>query len=246
LVNSVIASGVNGLVLAPLDDTALVAPVETAVARKIPVVIIDSGLKSDKQSSFVATDNRQGGREAAKLLGEAMGGAGKAIMMRYNQGSASTQEREEGFLEVMAKDYPKIELVSTNQYAGVTKQSAMDTGVNLLTKYGKDIQGIFCPNESSAAGMLQALKNTGYAGKLKFIGFDASEALIQGMREGAIQGLVAQDPFGMGYLGVKTAVEVLEGKAVEKKVNTSLVKITPKNLETKEIQDLIKPELKGM
>jgi ribose transport system substrate-binding protein len=247
LINSVVASGVNALVLAPLDNTALVQPVENAVASKIPVIIIDSALKSDKQSSFIATNNREGGREAARLLGQALGGKGKAIMMRYQVGSASTTEREEGFLEVMAKEFPGIELVSTDQYPlAATRTAAMETGVNLLTVYGGKIQGIFCPNESSASGMLLALLNTGRAASIKFVGFDASEMLIDGMRKGNVQGLVAQDPFSMGYLGVKTAVEVLDGKKVEKQINTNLVKITPANLETKEIQALIAPELQGM
>jgi ribose transport system substrate-binding protein len=247
LVNSVVASGIDALVLAPLDDTALVQPVENAVAKGIPVIIIDSALKSDKQSSFVATNNREGGRAAARLLGNALGGQGKAIMMRYQVGSASTTEREEGFLEVMALDFPNIELVSTDQYPlAATRTAAMETGVNLLTVHGGKIQGIFCPNESSASGMLLALLNTGRAGQIKFVGFDASEMLIEGMRGGNVQGLVAQDPFGMGYLGVQTAVRALKGEPVETQINTDLVEITPENLETPEIQQLISPELKGM
>lgn len=243
LVNNVIASGVDALVLAPLDDTALVAPVANAIARGIPVVIIDSGLNGDAHSSFVATDNREGGRIAARMLGNVLGGKGRALMMRYQQGSASTTEREEGFLEVMQSEFPEIELVSTNQYGGVTRQSAMDTGVALLTAYGQDLDGVFCPNESSASGMLQALRNTGYAGRVKFVGFDASKTLITGMREGHVHGLVAQDPFGMGEIGVRTAVKVLRGEEVEKRINTRIVEITPENLETPEIQELIAPEM---
>jgi ribose transport system substrate-binding protein len=246
LVNSVAASGVNGIVLAPLDDSALVQPVEGAVAKGIPVVVIDSALKSDKQISFVATDNREGGRQGAHLLGKAMGGQGKAIMMRYQAGSASTTEREEGFMEVMASDYSGIELISTNQYAGATRNAAMDTGVNLLTRFGGEVQGIFCPNESSAAGMLLALTNKGKAGAIKFVGFDASEILIDGMRAGNVHGLVAQNPYGMGYLGVKAVVDHLEGRPVEKQVNTELVVVTPENLETEAIQKMIAPELAGL
>ncbi len=246
VVQNFIAAEVDAIVLAPLDDTALAIPVELAVSRGIPVVIIDSGLKSEAQSSFVATDNVEGGRLGARRLGEVMGGKGKAIMMRYNLGSASTDNREKGFMEEIAAKFPDIEIVSENQYAGVTKQQATETGQNLLNKFGDDIQGIFCPNESSAFGMLRALEITGRNGKIHFVGFDASEGLIEGLRNGNIQGLVAQDPFDMGYKGVKTAVAVLKGESVEKNIPTQLTLITPENIETEEIQKLIAPELAGM
>ena len=243
VVQNFVSRGVDAIVLAPLDDVALARPVETAVQRKIPVVIIDSDLKSEAHSSFVATDNVEGGRRGARRLGELMGGKGKAILLRYNPGSASTDNREKGFLEEIAAKYPEIEMVSTNQIAGVTKESAIQASQNLLTKFGDRIQGIFCPNESSAFGMLRALEITGYAGKIHFVGFDASQGLIDGMRAGGIGGLVAQDPLDMGYQGVKTAVAVLEGETVEKRVPTRLTLITPENLDTPEVKELIAPEL---
>lgn len=246
VVQNMVARGVNAIVLAPLDDTALAPPVETAVKRNIPVVIIDSALKSEYHSTFVATDNREGGRLGAKRLGEVMGGTGKALLLRYNPGSASTRNREEGFLEELQHSFPQIELVSSDQYAGVTKQSAMEASQNLLNKYGDDLQGIFCPNESSAFGMLRALENSGLAGKIRFVGFDASEALIQGLRDGSVHGLVAQDPFDMGYRGVQAAVQALEGKSLEKRIATRLAVVTVDNLDTPEIKALISPELSGM
>ena len=243
LVESFIARGVDAIVLAPLDNQALVRPVETAVQRGIPVVIIDSGLESEAQSSFVATDNREGGRMGARRLGEVMGGKGKAILLRYSEGSASTHNREEGFLEEMQASFPDIELVSTNQYAGATKESAFQASQNLLNKFRDQVQGVFCPNESSSFGMLQALRGAGLAGQIQFVGFDTSEGLVEGLRQGDIQGLVAQDPFDMGYQGVKTAVAVLQGKEVEARVPTGLAVITPENIDTPEMKVLIEPEL---
>jgi ribose transport system substrate-binding protein len=246
VVQNFISRRVDAIVLAPLDAQALVTPVELAVSRKIPVVIIDSALNSKKQSSFVATDNKAGGRLGAQQLGKVMGGKGKAILLRYNPGSASTDNREAGFLEEMAAKYPDIELVSTNQYAGVTKQSAFEMGQSLLNKFGTDIQGIFCPNESSTFGMMQALKNSGFASKIKFVGFDASQGLIDGLREGTIHGLVAQDPFDMGYQGVKAAVGVLRGETVATNIATQLNLVTPQNVDTPEMRKLLAPELAGM
>jgi ribose transport system substrate-binding protein len=246
VVQNFIAGGVDAIVLAPLDEVALATPVELAVSRGIPVVIIDSGLQSDAHSSFVATDNTDGGRRAAGLLGTLIGGEGKAIMLRYNPGSASTHNREEGFLAEMASSFPGIELVSTNQYGGVTKQSAMEASQILLNKYGDEIQGVFCPNESSTFGMLRALENSGRAGRIFFVGFDASSGLVDGLRSGAIHGLVAQDPFGMGYQGVTTAVRVLRGEDVEDRIATRLTVVTPDNVDTDEIRRIIEPEIRGL
>lgn len=242
VVQNFISLGTDAIVLAPLDEVALARPVEDAVRRDIPVVIIDSGLQSDAHSSFVATDNKQGGRLGARRLGEVMDGQGKAMMLRYMEGSASTQNREQGFLEEMAEKYPEIELVSTDQHGGATKESAFQVAQNLLNRF-PEIDGIFCPNESSAFGMLRALQTSGKAGQVKFVGFDTSEALIEGVRNGEIDGVVAQDPFDMGYLGVKTAVKVIHGETVAKRIATRLTVITTDNIDDPSVQELIYPEL---
>jgi len=170
-----------------------------------------------------------------------MGGRGKALLLRYSEGSASTNNREEGFLEVMQNEFPEIELVSTNQYAGATKESAFQASQNLLNKYGDDLQGVFCPNESSTFGMLRALETAGKAGSISFVGFDTSEGLIEGLRAGHIDGLVAQDPFDMGYKGVAAAVDVLNGNTPERRIPTGLKVITRDNVDSPEVQKLLNP-----
>jgi ribose transport system substrate-binding protein len=245
VVQNFISRGVDAIVLAPADEVALARPVETAVARKIPVVIIDSNLQSDVQSSFVATDNREGGRMAARQLAQVMNEKGNVILLRFNEGSASNDQREDGFLEELAKNYPQIKVISSNQYAGTTKESAFQASQNLLNRFGEEVNGIFCPNEPVAFGMLRALETSKRAGKIKFVGFDTGESLIEGMREGSIHGLVAQDPFNMGYQGVKAAVGVLKGEPVEKRIPTRVVTITPENLDSEDIQALISPEVEA-
>ena len=242
VVQNFISRGVDAIVLAPLDDVALSAPVEAAQKHGIPVVIIDSGLKSQSYVSFVATDNVQGGRLGADRLGKIMGGKGKALMLRYAEGSASTRDREAGFLEEMKKKYPGIELVSTNQYGGVTKETAFEASQNLLNKF-PNVDGAFCPNESTAFGMLRALETSGKAGKVKFVGFDTSDDLLAGLRKGHIQGLVAQDPFGMAYLGVKTAVDHIKGKKVKKRVATGLMMVTSENVDNSKVLQVIHPDI---
>jgi ribose transport system substrate-binding protein len=208
-----------------------VAPVEEAVAAGIPVVIIDSSLRSKKTASFVATDNRQGGRLAARRLGQLLHGQGKAILLRYAVGSASTQEREEGFLEVMRAEFPGITLLSTEQYAGASRDSAKSVSENLLNRFGAQVTGVFASNESAASGMLLALRDAGLAGgRVKFVGFDAGKTLIAGLQAGDVQGLILQNPYQMGYLGVKTLVAVLRHQKVDAQVDTGVGLATPENM----------------
>ncbi len=244
VIENFIGRHVDGIVLAPLDNKALVAPVETAVRGKIPVVIIDSGLVSNVQASFVATDNREGGRIAARNLGKLLGGKGNAIMLRYAVGSASTEEREAGFMEIMQKDFPAIKLLSTDQHAGATRDTAKRAAENLLSRYGQQVNGIFASNESSAAGMLLALRDAGLAGgKVKFVAFDSGETLNAGLKAGDVQGLVVQNPLNMGYLGVKTVVAVLRGEKVPARIDTGVGFVTLENFNDPAMADIVHPPL---
>lgn len=237
------AQGVSGLVLAPLDDRALVRPVADAQRAGVPTVIIDSGLQSEEIVSFVATDNRKGGALAADRMGQLLSGKGKVLVLRYAEGSASTSERETGFIEGIKQKFPEIELVSTDQYAGATRDTAKRASENLLNRYGDEVQGIFTPNESSTAGMLLALQDIGKAGKVSFVGFDTSQTFIDAMNANQLHGIVVQNPFNMGYLGVMTMVDSLLGKPVEKKIDTGVMLVTKDNMQSPEVQALLHPPL---
>jgi len=237
------SQGVNGIVLAPLDNRALVRPVEEAKRVSIPTVIIDSGLESSDIASFVATDNRKGGMLAADRLGQLLNGKGKVILLRYAEGSASTTDREEGFLAEIKQKFPDIQLISTTEYAGATRDTAKRASENLLSRFGDEVQGIFTPNESSTAGMLSALQDIGKAGKVSFVGFDSSQIFIDAMRANQLHGIVVQNPFNMGYLGVRTIVEHLLGKPVEKRIDTGVTMVTKDNLDSADVQTLIHPPL---
>ncbi len=245
VVEDFISRGVSGIVLAPLDDQALVNPVNSAVQSGIPVVIIDSNLKSDDYSSFIATDNYKGGQLAGEEMVRLLDGKGKIVMLRYEEGSASTTNREDGFESIIRK-HPDIKIVSDNQYAGATAESAYQKSENLLAPLrGPDgkltIDGIFCPNESSCFGMLRALQDTKLAGTVKFIGFDSSPKLVDGLRSGQLDATVVQNPFKMGYLGVKTMVDVLDRKPVPKHIDTGATLVTHENMNEPEIQQLLSP-----
>ena len=237
------AQGVSGIVLAPLDNHALVRPVSDAGRAGVPTVIIDSGLESNDFVSFVATDNRKGGSLAAERMGQLLNGKGKVLVLRYAEGSASTTEREEGFIETIKQKFPGIELVSTDQYAGATRDTAKRASENLLNKFADVVQGIFTPNESSTVGMLLALEDIGKAGKISFVGFDTAQNLIDALNKNELHGIVAQNPFNMGYLGVRTMVDNLLGKTVEKKIDTGVMLVTKENMQTPEVQALLHPPL---
>jgi ribose transport system substrate-binding protein len=237
------AQGVSGIVLAPLDNRALVRPVAEAGRAGVPTVIIDSGLESNDFVSFVATDNRKGGTLAADRMGQLLNGKGKVLVLRYAEGSASTSEREEGFISQIKQKFPEIELVSTNQYAGATRDTAKRASENLLNTYADQVQGIFTPNESSTAGMLLALQDIGKAGKVSFVGFDSSQTFIDAINANQLHGIVVQNPFNMGYLGVRTMVDNLLGKPVSKQIDTGVMLVTKENLQSPEVQMLLHPPL---
>jgi ribose transport system substrate-binding protein len=243
VVESFASQGVDGIVLAPLDEKALVRPVEEAKRLGVPTVIVDSALGSDQVVSFVATDNVKGGEMAADELGRLLGGKGRVLLLRYQEGSASTTAREEGFLARLKAGWPGLELVLADQYAGPTVDTAKRASENLLNRHGRDIQGVFLVNETSTGGMLLALQDAGLAGKVKLVGFDGTPALVAAMRAGELHAFALQNPFGMAALGVETMVDHLLGKAVPKRVDTGVLVVTPANLDTPEVRELLNPPL---
>jgi ribose transport system substrate-binding protein len=247
LVHSFTAQGVSGLVLAPLNDVALGASVKGAVRAGIPVLIFDSDLKGTDHTSFVATDNRAAGGLAGERMGALLGGKGNVIVLRYQEGSASTHHREQGFLEALKK-FSDIKVISDNQYGGATTESAYAASENLLLAHGAaagKVEGVFCPNESTTFGMMLAIEKAGLQKKLKFIGFDASDKLVQAVRSGTIAALVLQNPFKMGYLAVKTMSEHLRGQKVAARIDTGAALVDQANMNTPEMAELLKPDLEA-
>ena len=255
VVQSFIAQGVSAIVIAPLSDRGLVSAVKAARAANIPVVVFDSDLASDDYISFVATDNEGAGRMAgdalaARLAGGAGGAGGrppaKVALLRYQEGSASTGLREKGFLDAV-RSHPALQLLSESQYGGATTETSEKASENLLTAQRADsgnLQGIFAPNESTTFGMLLALRKAGLAGKLRFVGFDASDKLVQAVRAAEIDALVVQRPFEMGYLAVQAAVRHLRGQSIDKRIDTGSTLVTRDNLDSPDIKALVSPDLK--
>jgi ribose transport system substrate-binding protein len=241
VVENFMARHVSAIVLAPLDSQALVRPVHNALQAHVPVVIIDSDLKSDDYVSFVATDNFKGGELAGHHLAKLLGGAGNVILLRYAVGSASTEAREAGFLNAL-KEHPGLKIISSDQHAGATRETAYQASQNLLNRFGRQVNGIFCPNETAIIAMTKALRDIGMAGgKVKLIGFDAGSQSVLDMKNRDVQALVVQNPMLMGYLGVITAVKHLQGEKVEKRIDTGIVLVTRENMDQPEVKELLQP-----
>lgn len=234
---------VDGICLAPLDSQALLKPVEAAAEAGIPVVIFDSGIDDEtKVVSYVATDNRQGGVIAARRLAETLEGIGDVILLRYKTGSESTEQRENGFLDTLKAEFPDINILTSDEYAGVTPEDALAKATQVLGKYADEVDGIFAVCEPNGSGVLKAIEELGLAGKVKFVTFDPNKPLIDAMKAGTVDGIVLQDPVKMGYEAVMAMVKHLEGETVEKRINTGEYVATPVNMERPEMQKLLKPQ----
>jgi ribose transport system substrate-binding protein len=239
IIEDFIVQKVAGVVLAPLDSKALVPKVDELYDKNIPCVIVDSGIDTDKYVCFAATDNYIGGLIAARRMGKILNGKGKIVVLKYVPGSASTTNRENGFVDTIRKEFPDIDIVD-QQYGKDTVETALQVTEDMLTK-NAELDGLFACNASTSVGALQGLRSQGRAGKIKMIGFDTEKALIDGLKEGAIDSLVAQNPFKMGYEGVKAVLAVLDGTELPtRRIDTGVNLVTKDNMATPEIQALLR------
>lgn len=228
-VEDALTRNVDAVVLGPNDFRALARSVEKIHARNIPCIIIDSPVESTSFDSFVATDNYQGGAEAAKILGAALGSKGNVIVISYVPNSASTDARSRGFTETIAKDFPGIKILS-NQYTLGTVEDARQKTVDLLTRF-PETSGVFAVNHPSSVGSFKAITSQNFAGKIKFVAFDSDPVLLDGVAAGFVEAIIAQNPFEIGYRGVKCAIALLDKKTVENFIPIAGITVTKANLD---------------
>lgn len=241
IVDSMITRHLAGIVLAPVDRKALVSSVERATRAAIPVAIFDSDIDTQHRITYVATDNREGGRMAARKLAELVEDWGKVAVTGFMPGSASTMEREQGFEEEMKANHPKIEVVAT-VFGEASQAKALRDTENILTRH-PDLRGIFADNESSSAGAVQALK-TRLDARVRMVAFDASESLIEDLRHRFIDALLVQDPFKMGYESTKAVAMKLDGKTPAAHIDSGITLVTRSNLESPDVVNLLYPDIK--
>lgn len=237
LVEQLTTQGVSGIVLAPLDDVALLRPVKSATEQGTPVLVFDTGLKGKPGRdfiSFVATNNFAAGRLAGERLTSVLDGTGKVGILRYQVGSDSTTQREEGFLDYIHSQ-SSLEIVLDSQYGGVTVGEIIQKSEGILDVL-RELDGIFCPTEPTTSGLMIALRKHGLAGQLKVIGFDSSDELIEGVKNKEIDSLVLQEPKKMAYLAVETMVKYLRGEDVEKRIDTGARLVTIEDLSELQVE----------
>ncbi len=240
IVESMINQEVAGIALAPTDRDALSAVVERAASAGIPVMIFDSGIDTTKRLGYVGTDNKSGGRLAARRLGEVLGGKGLAVVITDTPGSASTGERDAGFTDEIAKKIPQIHLLDI-QYCETDRAKARALTENLLTAHS-DLAGIFADHENATAGAALALKSRNRR-EVKLVGFDASRQLTDDMKEGWIDSLIVQNPFQMGYDAVRDIALKLKGQTPPSETDTGVTLVRVQDLERAEIKKILFPDI---
>jgi len=238
LVQTQVTNMVDGLVLAATDSNALVKPVQEAVKKGIPVVMVDSGINDTTSPvCYIATDNVKGGQIAADKLAEAIGKKGNVALLSMVKGAASSDQRDQGFLEGIKK-YPDIHLVAT-LYTDNKVEKAVDQTTNMLTAH-PDIVGIFATSEPNGVGSANALKQRKQNGKVTLVAFDSSKDEVAALEDGTILALMVQDPYQMGYKGVKTVEQALKKEPItEKTVDSGLKVVTKQNMTDPDIAKLL-------
>ena len=241
IVDSMVARHVDGLAVAASDRTALAAPINRAAKAGILVTAFDSGVDTENILTFVATNNYEGGQMAARRLAELVHEKGNVAMLMHAPGSASTMEREKGFEDVIAKEFPNIRIVA-RQYGMSDRAKARDAAENILSAQ-TDLDGMFASAEPSSVGAALAIKARNLTEKVSLVAFDSTEGLIEDLKAGAIDALVVQDPFRMGYEAVKTQVDALNGKKLPKRMDLTARVIARADLEKPDVKALLFPDL---
>jgi ribose transport system substrate-binding protein len=242
IVDAMIAQRVDGIAVAASEREALVAPVGRAMKAGIPVTVFDSGIDSGGYMSFVGTDNVLAGRMGARTLAGLLGGKGEVAVILHAPGSLSTMDRENGFRETVAKEFPDIRIVA-EQYGMSDRAKARAAAENILAAHS-GIGGLFTTTEPSAAGALLALKGRELAGKIRLVTNDSSDALVEEMRAGFIDAFIAQDPFNMAFQAVKTLVDKLNGGSPPKRIDMQPRVVTAADLDKPEVREMLHPDLR--
>jgi ribose transport system substrate-binding protein len=246
ILENAVAGNPAAIVISPTEFKALGKPIDEAAA-KVKIIGIDSGADSKAFTSFLTTDNVQGGRVAADGLAAAIGAAnggkieGKVALITALPGAGSLEQRAQGFKEQLKAKYPGLQLVA-DKYADGQATTGLNIATDLITA-NPDLKGIFASNLIMAQGVGQAVAENNLGGKVALIGFDSDEKLIKFLNDGVISGLVVQDPYRMGYDGIKTALAASKGEKVEANVDTGANLVTKANMKEPKIDALLNPKL---
>jgi len=227
----------DALCFAALDSQAAIPLLERAQSEGIPVVGFDSGVDSDIPATTAATDNIAAAGTAADKMAELIGGSGKVGVIVHDQTSRTGIDRRDGFVNRIKEQYPDIEIVGP-QYGGGDQLKSTDLAKAMI-QANPDIKGFFGANEGSAIGVLNAVNELGKAGEIVAIGYDSGKAQIDAIKSGVMAGAITQNPIGIGYKCVESAVKAINGEELPANIDTGFFWYDKTNIDDPEIQAVL-------
>ena len=233
----------SGVLVVSMDDRVIDQARNRVSENGVPMARIDSVLESDQAISYVATDNFQAGVLAADRLAQLINGEGNLILLRDRHGETNSEAREAGFLERVKTEYPSISMISIEQHAGESFRNGYSAAEYLLNRYGRRVNGIYASSELGSRAMLAALRDFSLAGQVFLVGYGVSEENLEAVRRGDMDGVIFSDPFRMGYVGVTTLVDHLQGRNIPTVVDTGVMLVTQANIDSDEIVSALNPPL---
>lgn len=240
LVEKAIKNHADAIVLAPLDTDQLNPAIDKAVDAGIPVLTFDSDVTTKKRSATLGTNNINAGAIAARNAADLIGGTGKIAIIAPVKAAQTTIQREKGFRDSIKQEYKdNIEIVGTKYCNGdpkIAKEQTME-----FLQQDPEIQCIYGANQGSAVGAARAIKEMKLQGKVKIVGFDSSDEEISYLEDGIIDGMMVQNPYNMGYLGVRNAYKLLQKKTIEEKIDTGATYVNRETLNDEDTQWLLYP-----
>jgi ribose transport system substrate-binding protein len=241
IVDAMISRHVDGLAISASDHTALKGVIERASRLGIPVTVFDSGVDTKDYMTFLATNNPEAGEMAARKIAELIHGKGEIAMVMHVPGSVSTGDREARFEQVLKREFPDIH-IAARQFGSDDRAVARAAAENILSAHPQ-LKAIFASAEAGSFGAALALQARGLAGKVRMVGFDSSYELVEYLKNGAVDALVIQDPYRIGYETVRTLVDRLGGKIPAKRIDLSARVITRVDLDKPEVRAMLFPNL---
>lgn len=247
ILEQIVSSAPDAIVIASTSSDATVPAIENAVSKGIPVITVDNKVKTDKVSTLLATDNLKGGAAAADTLVEKIKASGKELkgtvgVISNMAGVQVLADRDQGFIDQMKKIAPDVKLLET-VYAEADMTKAMDAAADQIAA-NDDLIGFFADNNMVGSGTARAITEKGKENDLVLVAFDSDPEEIKGLGSGAVDALVLQDPYGMGYQGVEDALKVIAGEKLESYVDTGVTVVTKDNMDQEEIKGLLDPMTK--
>ena len=240
LLNVLAKQGVEAIVLVPINKETLAKPAAILAAQGIKIIVVDSPLDGNSVSAFIGTNHHTAGEAAGELLKTLVTENDQISLFRHSQDNAATNSREAGAVEKLREAYPKI-VVYSDVFAGNEKALQIERAQLLLAKHPA-IKAVLASSTPTTMAMLEILSHRQPAGEIKLIGFgfNLTEEVAAALEAGTLHGWVAQQPKEIGYKGVETAVDLLNGKTVPAVVNIDVFIVTKANLHEPKSQALLK------